>query len=70
MAETHYGVVRQGGRWRIIGDHLRFGAYRGRSAAVRAARRLAEQSPPTGVLHLQDENGELLPPERVPPEES
>jgi hypothetical protein len=32
---------------------------------VKAARRLAERSLPTGVLHIQDESGELLPPERI-----
>jgi len=65
MPEVHYGVVQQAGRWRIVGVHLRFGSYSLRSAAVRAARRLAKQSPPGGVLHIQDETGELLPPERV-----
>jgi hypothetical protein len=65
MAEFHYGVVQQDGRWRIVGTHLRFGSYSLRSAAVRAARRLAKRSLPNGILHIQDETGELLPPERV-----
>jgi hypothetical protein len=63
--EVHYGVVQQDGRWRIVGRNLRFGSYIRRSAAVKAARRLAERSLPTGVLHIQDETGELLPPERI-----
>ena len=65
MAEVHYGVVQQGGRWRIVGENLRFGSYVRQSAAVNAARRLAERSLPTGILHIQDETGELLPPERI-----
>lgn len=65
MAEVHYGVIQQGGSWRIVGQNLRFGSYSVRSSAVRAARRLAAQSVPEGILHIQDETGELLPPERV-----
>lgn len=66
MSEIHYGVVQQGDRWLIIGDNLRFGAYRRRSSAVRAARRLADKSVGREVqLHLQAETGELLPPEQV-----
>ena len=41
MAEVHYGVVQVGDRWTIIGDQLRFGAYRNRHEAERAATRLA-----------------------------
>jgi hypothetical protein len=64
MPEIHYGVVRQEGLWRIIGDHLRFGSYRQQSSAVAAARRLAENSAAGPVqLHVQQETGELLPPE-------
>lgn len=66
MSEVHYGVVQQGDRWLIIGDNLRFGAYRRRSSAVRAARRLAERSVGRAVrLHIQAETGELLPPENI-----
>jgi hypothetical protein len=65
MPDAHYGVVQQAGRWRIVGPNLRFGAYPLRSTAVTAARRLAARSLPAGVLHVQDENGELLPPERI-----
>lgn len=65
MAEVHYGVVRQDGRWRIVGRNLRFGSYVRQSAAVTAARRLAQRSLPAGILHIQDETGELLPPERI-----
>jgi hypothetical protein len=69
MPEVHYGVVQQGGRWRIVGANLRFGSYIRQSAAVRAARRLAQQSLPIGILHIQDETGELLPPERIDEDE-
>jgi hypothetical protein len=66
MWEVHYGVVRQGGRWQIIGDHLRFGSYRLQSSAVEAARRLAKTSVGETVqLHVQQETGELLPPETL-----
>jgi hypothetical protein len=69
MAEVHYGVVQQDGRWRILGENLRFGSYARQSAAVKAARRLAERSVPTGILHIQDETGQLLPPERLADED-
>jgi len=69
MTEVHYGVIQQGGRWRIFGPNLRFGSYARRSSAVRAARRLAARSLPVGILHVQDETGELLPPERIPHDE-
>jgi hypothetical protein len=65
MTEVHYGVVRQDGRWRIVGRNLRFGSYARQSAAVTAVRRLAESSLPAGILHIQDETGELLPPEQI-----
>lgn len=62
MTEVHYGVVRVGDHWSIIGDHLRFGAYETRDAASAAARRLAEHPAGVGLpvlLHEQDEHGEL-----------
>lgn len=66
MPDVHYGVVQQNGRWTIIGPNLRFGAYASRASAVRAARRLASKSGGLSVqLHMQDETGTLLPPERV-----
>lgn len=65
MAEPHYGVVEQGGRWIIIGEGLRFGAYSDRHAAERAIRGLAESSALGAHLHLQDDTGVLLPPERL-----
>lgn len=66
MADLHYGVVQQHGAWTIIGDHLRFGSYRTRTAAERAARRLASKSSGLPVqLHLQDESGVLQPPVRL-----
>jgi Arc/MetJ-type ribon-helix-helix transcriptional regulator len=66
MAELHYGVVQQNGRWIIIGQNLRYGAYKHRSSAVRAARRLAEQALGRPVtLHIQDEAGSMLRPQKV-----
>jgi hypothetical protein len=66
MAELHYGVVQQFGAWIIIGDHLRFGSYKTRKGAERAARRLASKSSGLPVqLHVQDETGELRPPVRL-----
>lgn len=65
MTEVHYGVVRVGETWAIIGDQLRVGAYTTRSQAETAARRLAEQVTGVGLpvrMHLQDETGELLKP--------
>lgn len=66
MTEVNYGVVQQDGAWIIIGDGLRFGAYKTRAGAVRAACRLASKSAGLPVqLHVQDESGELKPPDRV-----
>lgn len=65
MAEVHYGVVRVGDTWAIIGDQLRVGAYASRRQAVTAARRLAEQTTGVGLpvrMHLQDDSGQLLKP--------
>jgi hypothetical protein len=65
MTEVHYGVVRVGNTWAIIGDQLRVGAYATRRQAVSAARRLAEQATGVGLpvqMHLQDDTGELLHP--------
>jgi len=65
MAELHYGVVRVGDSWAIIGDQLRVGAYATRNQAEHAARNLAEQATGLGLpvrMHLQDETGELLKP--------
>jgi hypothetical protein len=66
MADVDYGVVQQDGLWRIIGQGLRFGAYKDRASAERAARRLARQSAGLPVrLHLQNEAGELEPPVKL-----
>jgi hypothetical protein len=66
MTEVNYGVVQRNGVWIIIGAGLRFGAYGSRFSAVRAARRLAKQSSGLPVnLHIQDETGELMPPEHL-----
>jgi len=63
MVEIHYGVVRLGGVWTIIGKALRFGHFRSKAAAERAARRLASLSAGLPVqLHIQDETGQLQPP--------
>lgn len=65
MTEVHYGVVRVGNTWAIIGDQLRVGAYPTRRAAEAAARNLAEQVTGVGLpvrMHVQDETGELRPP--------
>ena len=62
MATVHYGVVQVGDRWTIISDQLRFGAYRSRREAERAATRLAEQATGLGLpvrMHVQDETGQL-----------
>ncbi len=64
--DVNYGVVHQNGVWTIIGDGLRFGAFKTRQGAERAARRLAGKSSGLPVqLHVQDETGELKPPTRL-----
>jgi hypothetical protein len=69
VAEIHYGVVQQGGRWIIIGQNLRYGSYKHRSSAVRALRRLARQTVGRPVtLHIQDEGGPILRPQSTPEE--
>ena len=66
MTDVHYGVVHQDGAWTIIGEGLRFGAYKTRAGAERAARRLAAKSSGLPVqLHLQDDGGQLQPPKRL-----
>jgi hypothetical protein len=65
MTEVHYGVVRVGETWAIIGDQLRVGAYTTRRQAESAARRLAEQATGVGLpvrMHLQDDTGQLHKP--------
>ena len=65
MAEIHYGVVEQDGVWVIIGDGLRYGSYADRDTAECAARGLAESSSVDVQLHVQDDTGQLLPPEKL-----
>ena len=66
MTDVHYGVVQQDGAWTIIGENLRFGSYKTKAGAERAARRLANKSGGLPVqLHVQDELGELQPPSQV-----
>jgi len=62
MTEVHYGVVRVGDRWSIIGENLRFGAYETRGEARAAASRLAAHPAGLGLpvmLHVQEEDWEL-----------
>ncbi len=67
MTDVHYGVVQQNGAWTIIGNGLHFGSYKTQAGAERAARRLGVKSSGLPVqLHVQDETGELKPPERLP----
>jgi len=68
MTEVHYGVVRVGDRWSIIGDNLRFGAYETRGEARDAARRLAEHPAGLGLavmLHVQEEDWVLPGPTQL-----
>ena len=66
LDEVHYGVVYQNGAWVIVGENLNFGSYRTRAAAERGARRLASKSAGLPVeLHVQDETGELQPPDHL-----
>jgi hypothetical protein len=66
MVEVNYGVVQRNGAWSIIGRGLAFGAYKSRASAERAVRRLAQHSSGLPVkLHVQDESGELRPPEQL-----
>lgn len=68
MADIHYGVVLQDGRWRLIGKHLSYGAYRSRARAVRAARQLARACAGLPVmLHLQEDDARLGAPRRLEP---
>ena len=65
MTEVHYGVVRVGDRWSIIGDNLRFGAYQTRGEARAAARRLAEHPAGLGLpvtLYEQEDDWAPLSP--------
>jgi hypothetical protein len=66
MTVIQYGVVEQCGKWTIIGDGLKYGAYLTSAEAERAATRLALNSGGLPVLlHVQDESGELKRPTQV-----
>lgn len=68
MTEVHYGVVRVGDRWSIIGDNLRFGAYETRDAARAAVLRLAEHPAGLGlpvILHEQEDDWAPARPTRL-----
>ena len=68
MAQINYGVILQDGCWRLVGPPLRYGRFRSRARAERAAHALARHSAGLPVnLHIQAETGELLPPKRVEP---
>ncbi|MCY1645676.1 hypothetical protein OVA11_00920 [Caulobacter sp. SL161] len=59
MTEVHYGVVRVGDHWAIVGENLRFGAYETRSEAQAAVRRLAAFPAGLGLpvmLHEQEDD--------------
>lgn len=65
MAEVHYGVIRVGDHWSIVGEHLRFGHYSTQHQATAAVSRLAEQSTGVGMpvlLAVQDEDFTLPAP--------
>ena len=60
MIEVHYGVVKIGGEWKVIGRGLRSGHFETKVEAERVARRMADHSSGLMVqLHLQNEIGEL-----------
>ncbi len=60
MSQVHYAVVQCAGRWKIVGENLRFGAWSERAPAVRAMRRLAKLSGGLPVqLHIQEPDGAL-----------
>ena len=68
MTEVHYGVVRVGDHWSIVGENLRFGRYASQGLASEAAARLAEQSTGVGMcvlLAVQDEDFTLPAPTRL-----
>jgi len=65
MTEVHYGVVRVGDHWSIVGEHLRFGHYATQRQATAAVSRLAEQSTGVGMpvlLAVQDDDFTLPAP--------
>lgn len=60
MLDLHYGVVEIQGRWTIIGDGLRFGAFETSEQAQDVARRLADLVVELPVhIHVQDGFGQL-----------
>lgn len=66
MAEIHYGVVRVAEGWRIVGPALRTRAFATKAEAENVARRFAGEVIGRPVLlHVQGEDGELQPAERV-----
>lgn len=68
MTEVHYGVVRVGDHWSIIGENLRFGAYETRGEASAAAHRLAEHPAGLGLsvmMHEQEDDWVLPRPTQL-----
>ena len=58
MMEVHYGVVKAGDEWTIVGQGLRTGHFQTSSEARRVARRMADHASGLPVhLHFQDEAG-------------
>ena len=66
MAEIHFGVVRIGQGWTVVGPALRTRSFATRIEAESVARRFAGEVIGRPVLlHVQSEDGELGPAERV-----
>jgi hypothetical protein len=58
MMELHYGVIKDGEAWAIVGQGLKAGHYDSPSEALRAARRMADHSSGLPVhLHFPNELG-------------
>lgn len=66
MSEIHYGVVRIAGGWTVVGPSLRTRSFATKTEAEGVARRFASEVIGRPVMiHLQNEDGELRPAERV-----
>jgi hypothetical protein len=66
MDQVHFGVVRTTGGWTIIGPALRTRPFSTKAQAEIVARRFARSVIGRKVtLHLQEDDGVLLPGERV-----
>jgi len=66
MSEIHFGVVRIANGWSVVGPSLRTRSFATKAQAERVARRFAGEVIGRPVLlHVQGEDGELGPAERV-----